>query len=173
LSHVCAENFDIKYNVIARVVQDGKEDSCGQTDASGTPVDYCRICGGLRAVAAACDKRPSCKSFDMEAMGNCGYRKTAGGKHHLYLFLFFSSSSSSSLHRLTAFMAQYWLSAVEASEPPRPAASLLHSLQTSTPNMFKGRPCMLQQWLFKLNPDQRDQPEALLYACKQLPRLLP
>jgi hypothetical protein len=66
-SHVRAEDFDITYKVITRASRDGQEDSCGQTDESGNPVQYCRICGGVRAVAAACDKRSSCLSFDMEA----------------------------------------------------------------------------------------------------------
>lgn len=41
--HVRAEDFDIKYTIIAQAVHDGEEDPCGQTDASGNPVEYCRI----------------------------------------------------------------------------------------------------------------------------------
>jgi hypothetical protein len=82
--HVRAQ--DNTYTVIPRAVWNDLEDDCGQTDASGNPVKYCRICGGVRAVAAACDKRDSCKSFDMEAQGNCGYLKSKGGEA-MFMFI--------------------------------------------------------------------------------------
>lgn len=55
----------------------GNDINCGQTDYNGKQQSFCRISGGVTAVADACDANPACKSFVMEGSYS-GYLKTGG-----------------------------------------------------------------------------------------------
>ena len=54
----------------------GNEIDCKYKDYDGKYQPFCKVCGGVEAVANSCSANPSCKSFDMED-SYCGYLKSA------------------------------------------------------------------------------------------------
>ena len=65
----------------------GRFAPAGNTDISGADVvcngqPYCRVCGGVAKVQAACVANARCTgfTFDMTSQGRCGYLKAGAGK---------------------------------------------------------------------------------------------
>lgn len=65
------------YAVKTRTSIIGNDIDCGKTDYNGKPESFCKVSGGVTAVADACDSNPKCKSFVMEGSYS-GYLKTGG-----------------------------------------------------------------------------------------------
>lgn len=73
------------YAVTLRRSTKNQELDCGFVDEYNRRVPYCKVCGGVEAVASQCDANPKCVAFDMmgpEQLDNgtlveCGYLKAA------------------------------------------------------------------------------------------------
>jgi hypothetical protein len=64
------------YKMTSRTSIPGNDINCNQKNDKGVVLKFCKVCGGVSAVAKSCSANPNCKAFDMED-SYCGYLKSA------------------------------------------------------------------------------------------------
>ena len=83
--------FTDSYKLSQRTSVPGNEIDCKYKDDKGQYQKFCKVCGGVEAVATSCSANPSCKSFDMEGT-SCGYLKSAHNPEYTDNFDSYSKS---------------------------------------------------------------------------------